>query len=475
MAEKTNRRDFLVGMAGAAAIPAALAASRPSAQKQARPNVLVVFPDQWRRQAIGFYGDPVVRTPNIDRLASEGVRFDRCYATNPVCTPARAALLTGRYSHQTGMIKNDLLLPYAERTWPEVLRDEGYSCGYIGKWHMNGVPRPGFVEKGEARQGFDWFAGFNRGHWYPKGAKYFSSDGEYTEPDEFESFYQTDLAIDFMNQNREGPFFLTMAWGPPHQPYRPAEGFDRVTESDLIWRDNVPEAKRSEERTINQLVGYYGLCETLDHATGRLLDFLDESGLAENTLVVFTSDHGDCHGSHALHHKGHPEEESTGIPLIARLPGTIPAGAVSRTLVSHIDMMPSALSLCDAPIPEQVAGRNLSRAFKGKAVDTKPLYLEGRMGARRVMNKRNATTGHNYGEWRAIITQRHKLAVDWQGNVQLLTDLREDPYEMNNLANKPEAARLQKRLLARLRRIGEREGDPFPERCTAAPTPKVEE
>ena len=104
--------------------------------------------------------------------------------------------------------------------------------------------------------------------------------------------------IDFMRNHQDAPFFLTMAWGPPHMPYKPPAGYDRVTAEDIIWRENVPEAKRSEKRTVNQLTGYYGLCEALDDAMGRVLDFLDESGLAENTLVLFTSDHGDCHGSH---------------------------------------------------------------------------------------------------------------------------------------------------------------------------------
>ena len=465
-----TRRDFLRGMAGTALAPAALAASsRVAASEADRPNVLLIFPDQWRRQAIGCYGDPVVRTPNIDRLASEGVRFDRCYATNPVCTPARAALLTGRYSHQTGMIRNDLLLPYDEVTLAERLRDSGYACEYIGKWHMNGEQRPGYVEKGEARQGFERFEGFNRGHWYPKGAQYFSDDGEHLKPDEFESFYQTDLAIDFMREHRRDPFFIMLAWGPPHTPYRPPEGYDRVTPGDLVWRENVPPEKRSDNKTPGQLCGYYGLCETLDDAMGRLLAHLDRSRLADNTLVLFASDHGDCHGSHGLHHKGHPEEESTGIPLIARLPGVIPEGAVSQTLASHIDLMPTVLSLCGVDTPRQVAGRNLAPAFRGRGMEQRPVYLEGRMTGLKPRKNPNG-----YGAWRAIVTERHKLAVDWEGKVRLLTDLREDPYELNNMADKPEVAGLQEELLGRLRRVGKQTGDPFPEAIEPAPTPKLE-
>jgi len=200
-----------------------------------------------------------------------------------------------------------------------------------------------------------------------------------------------------------------------------------------------------------------------------LLGYLDRSGLADNTLVLFTSDHGDCHGSHGLHHKGHPEEESTGIPLIARMPGVVPEGAVSQTLASHIDLMPTVLSLCGVDTPDAVAGRDLAPAFQGRRMEQKPLYLEGRMTALKPKRNPNA-----YGAWRAIVTDRHKLVVDWEGKVRLLTDLQDDPYELNNLADKPEVAGLQEELLGRLRRIGKQTGDPFPEAIEPAPTPKLE-
>ncbi len=471
---RLSRRSFVRSLAYAAAggALAGCAGNQPTEQAQAQtprptagkrpPNVLIIFPDQWRRQALGCYGDPVVRTPNLDRLAAEGVRFERCYTNNPVCSPARATIMTSRYPHQTGMIHNNLLLRPEEVTIAECLRDAGYATEYIGKWHLDGQAKPGFVRPGERRQGFESFEGFNRGHWYHN-PQYFTNEGKLIKPEGFESFYQTDLAINFMKKHKDQPFFVYLAWGPPHMPYRPPEEFDRFTAADLKWRPNVPQKFRSDKRTIQNLCGYYGLCEALDHEVGRLLKFLDESGLAQNTLVLFTADHGDMHGSHGLRYKTHPEEESAGIPLIARLPGVIPNGLVSKTLISLIDIMPTVLSLCGLPVPKTAVGRDLSAAFKGKSVNDEPLYLEGRMQVFKESNKPGQFGHGGYGAWRAIVTPQHKLAVDFTGKVRLLVDLEKDPYELNNLADKPEAAALQKELLAQLKEIGKRTGDPFPE------------
>ena len=467
------RRDFVRAVAGTALAPALLAGgTHAQGDRERPPNVLIIFPDQWRRQALSCAGDPVVRTPHLDRLASQGVRFDRCYTNNPVCSPARATLLTGRYPHQTGLIRNNLLLPAGETSLAEGLRDAGYATGYIGKWHLDGPPKPGFVQPGERRQGFDWFAGFNRGHWYHN-AQYFTDEGRLTKPGVFESFCQTDLAIEFMKRRQAQPFLLFLAWGPPHMPYKPPEGFDRIRPADLKWRPNVPAKMREDEKTIRQLCGYYGLCEALDHEVGRLTTFLDESGLADDTLVLFTADHGDCHGCHGLRYKGHPEEESVGIPLIARLPGVIPAGRTSGLPISLVDLMPSVLGLCGAESSAAGAGRDLSAAFRGGEVESAPIYAEGRMTSLKPGTRKPGQAGNIYGAWRAIITPQHKLAVDVGGRVRLLTDLDSDPYELSNLADKAEAAALQKELLARLRAIGSQTGDPFPERVPAAATPEA--
>ena len=167
------------------------------------PNVLIVLADQLRGQALGCAGDPNVRSPSFDRLAAEGVLVERAFTTNPVCTPARAALLTGRYPHTTGLIHNNLRLPEAEVTFAEVLRERGYATGYIGKWHLDGEERPGFVPPGPRRQGFDYWAAFNRGHRHWDSI-YYRDTAEPIHEGGYEPDYQTDLALEFIRGHREG-------------------------------------------------------------------------------------------------------------------------------------------------------------------------------------------------------------------------------------------------------------------------------
>ena len=449
-----------------------------------RPNVLLILTDQWRRQALGCNGDPVIRTPHIDALAVQGANFQRCYTTDPVCTPARAALQTGRYPHQTGLTSNNLYFREGEIGVAACLAEAGYATGYIGKWHLCGSDRPGFVPP-ERRVGFEYFVGFNRGHAYHEPV-YFTNEGELREPGGFEPTYQTDLALDFMAAHDREPFFLMVSYGPPHMPYRPPRGFDRVKPGDLVWRPNVPSDRRADPETISDLCGYYGLGEAVDAEIGRLLEHLASEGGEGNTFVVFTSDHGDMHGCHGMHYKGRPQEESLGIPLIVRGPG-IPRGVVPDGLVSTVDVPTALLSLCGVPIPATMAGRDVSPLLRGEDMEIDSVYCEGRMNVRdavgiqsdepasalraprRSASKAATRGGGQYRDWRALVTPRYKLAVDYTGDVLLLTDLREDPYELRNLANVPEARQVREELLERLKERGQELGDPFPEGVEPAP------
>ena len=249
-----DRRGFLAS--------AALGAGRlAAAQQPPRPNVLFVLADQWRASAFGFGSDKVVRTPNFDRLARQGANWRRAYAANPVCTPNRACILTGRHSHQTGMIKNDIQLPPGELCWPELFRDAGYATHYVGKWHLDGPPKPGFVPRGWRRRGFDSFEGFNRGHVYHEPWGFDDSgrplaDLESALPHPYyEPALQTDLAIDFMRRQGREPFVCFLSWGPPHTPFRPPAAFRRYQPSEIELRANVPPEHHDTAR--KDLAGYY--------------------------------------------------------------------------------------------------------------------------------------------------------------------------------------------------------------------------
>lgn len=464
-----DRRDFLQRtLAAGAAAGLAPAASAWGAAGQRRPNVLFVLADQWRHQAFAHAGDPNVRTPHFDRLAAEGARFQRCYAANPVCTPNRSCILTGLLSHQHRMIQNNLMLPPEHRTLAEPFAAAGYRTHYIGKWHMDGADKPGFVPPGWRRRGFATFEGFNRGHYYPSGAQYFSNEGELLRPDVYEPTYQTDLAIDFLRRRKEAaePFFCYLSWGPPHTPYRPPAEWNRYDPERIVWRDNVPRARREDPATRRGLAGYYGLCESLDHEMGRLLEALDQLGLGDDTLLVFTSDHGDMHGSHGLEHKGKPEDESLHVPLFMRWPGRIAGGQRPETLLTSIDLMPSILSAAGLAAPEGLTGRDRWAAAVGGSVDVASVYTQGAMT--RAGGGGNARRASRAGEWRCLVSATHKLIVRRGQPGGELFDLERDPYEMNNLFEERSQAALRDELLKQMRRWGRETGDPFPEPAEAA-------
>ncbi|HUX86471.1 MAG TPA: sulfatase-like hydrolase/transferase, partial [Chloroflexota bacterium] len=176
------------------------------------PNILIIYPDQWRGDTIGCLGTTTARTPHLDRLAREGRHFPNAFVANPVCTPSRGSFQTGRYPHTTGVTANDVRLPVTEQGFAEVLAAAGYRTGYIGKWHLDGAPRPGFVPP-ERRHGWQWWAGFNRGHRYYDGVYYRDSEQPIPAPG-FEPDHQTDLAIEFLETSaweRGRPFCLMLA------------------------------------------------------------------------------------------------------------------------------------------------------------------------------------------------------------------------------------------------------------------------
>ncbi|MBA2277648.1 MAG: sulfatase, partial [Chloroflexia bacterium] len=291
-----------------------------------RPNLLILYPDQWRADALGCAGDPVVQTPYLDRLAAEGARFTHAFVANPVCTPSRGSFMTGRYPHTTGVTHNQAPLPDEEVCFAECLAAEGYHTGYIGKWHLDGAARPGFVPP-ERRHGWQYWAAFNRGHRYVDGVYFRDDPDELLTAPGFEPDHQTDLAIDFLeaSANRDEPFCLLLAWGPPHTPLDPPVRHRATYDPQRIpLPASVPAPVADLAR--RERAAYYGLISALDDNVGRLLGTLDRLGLTGNTIVLFTSDHGDLIGEHGLFRKTVPYDEATRVPCIVRWPAHVPAG-----------------------------------------------------------------------------------------------------------------------------------------------------
>jgi len=429
-----------------------------------RWNLLFIMADQWRASAFGHGSDAVVATPNIDRLIQQGLLCNRAYAANPVCAPSRASIMTGRLSHQHGVIENQLTLPPTERGVAQSFGEAGYDTHYIGKWHLDGVARPGFVPPGWRRHGFETFEGFNRGHRYDR-SRTFTNEGELFISEGFEATHQTDRAIHFIETHRKAPFFCFLSWGPPHPASFGPRPSTRFASKEPPWRPNVAARFRESDGLRSALGDYYGLCERLDVEMGRLLAALEAAGLADRTLVVFTSDHGDMLGSHGLLYKEHAYEESLRVPLTLRMPGRIHASTESEALVSGIDLMPTLTRLCGLQSPETCTGRDLSGVLLGDsdATPASSLYCQGRMGSTRPIGRQLGK-----GAWRAVVSERHKLVVDETGEVILAVDLARDPYELENLAGSTAHAALIKDLEQQLAAWKSRTNDPFPGPVAAA-------
>lgn len=404
-----------------------------------QPNVLVVLTDQWRAEALGCMGDEQVQTPAIDSFAESGLVFDRAYTPNPVCSPARGSLFTGQYPHEHGVISNtyyNLFLPDGRTTVAECFRDAGYGTGYVGKWHLDGtIDGPGYVPP-ERRQGFDHWKGFNRGHAHLEGHPHVAADGTAEWEGERQPDVQTDLAIDIVDEAGEDPFFLTLSWGPPHSPFEAPDQYSGLYDPDeLSLRPNVPGEMADEVRA--DLAEYYGMCTWLDDQFDRLLDALAERGLEEDTIIVFTSDHGEMMGGQGRYHKGVPFEESIHVPLIVRYPGEVDGGRRSDAVVNLVDVMPTLLGLCDLPVPDSVQGSDYAAHVLGETNEVSDAtYVEGNLPFD--------------DAWRAIRTDEHVLAVDRDLETIHLYETTTDPYQQDNLAGTESASDLEADLRGRL-------------------------
>ncbi|MEN8128512.1 MAG: sulfatase-like hydrolase/transferase [Planctomycetota bacterium] len=408
-------------------------------------NLLFVLTDAWRYSALshGAHHDKLVRTPNLDKAAKAGACWTRCYSGHPLCTPNRAVIITGRLPWEIGMNGNNLMLPPSERCIADEFTDAGYNSHYIGKWHMDGKAKPGFVPKGWRRRGFTSFVGFNRGHAYLDTQTY-DNDGSLMSGlvNQYEPTLQTDWAIDFMTENKDRPFFCFVSWGAPHGPYSQHTGEFSYNASDVVTRPNVSSGNVAAAQGI--LADYYAHCTAMDHEFGRLMDFLDQQGLADNTLVVFTSDHGEGVKSHGIDHKNYPWEESWHVPLIMRLPGKIKPGMIVDNSISSADLMPTLVSLCGLKATTTCTGTDKSAALTDAGMPEESIY------------------GGRKGNWRGVVKGDYKLVIGSKGKPTNLYNLKDDPYEQSNLVKKADYSTVKGDLLAEYAAWKTKTNDPFP-------------
>lgn len=435
-----------------------------------RPNLVFVMTDDQAVWTVGAYGNTEVRTPNMDRLAEEGVRFSRAFVNTPVCSPSRATLFTGLYPTQFGIA--DWISPEeAEKgaglsqelpTWPEVLQGNGYSTALIGKWHLGSQP-----DHHPLKHGFDHFYGFLEGGNVPMnptlevGGKKVELKGSL--PD-----LLTDEAIRFIREKRQaGPFAVVLSFRAPHAPFTPVPEVDSGAVKDL--RPTIPGVTAIDRDQIEKWTReYYGSVHSVDRNLGRLLAELSSIGLEENTIVVFTSDNGYMIGQHRLWSKGNAHtiaggvvgpkrpnmfEESIAIPLIVRWPGVSRRGSTVDRAVSFIDFFPTLLAMLEIRVPDgaKLEGHDFSPLLKGEAVD----WDETIFGQYDLHN-----SGLAY--MRMIRTPHWKLVRHYYANfLDELYDLESDPGETNNLYRDAGAEEIRRRLELRLGQWQKTIGDPI--------------
>ncbi len=372
--------------------------------KDRKPNILLFLTDDQGWGDVSLHGNDQLHTPNMDRIALEGARFDRFFVS-PVCAPTRASLLTGRYHLNTGVhgvTRGRETMKADEVTLAEVLKQNGYVTGAFGKWH-NGAHYPNHPNG----QGFDEFVGFCSGHWNNYFDAILERNGEFFKSEGFMIDYLTDEAMSFIEKNKDEHFFCYVPYNTPHSPFQvPDHYFDKYKAQGLE----------------NDLACVYGMCENIDDNIGRMLDKLDELGIAENTIVIFLTDNGpntDRYNGHMRGRKGSPHEGGSRVPFFVRWPNGIKAGTVVKNIAAHIDLLPTLVNLLDLQSPKTLPldGINLTPLLENP---------ETKWPDRKI-----------YGQWgnaASVRTERYRF-VSSPGNT-LLFDMTADPGEQHNIARR---------------------------------------
>jgi arylsulfatase A-like enzyme len=480
--------------AGDARKPRSTPRDKPSTKKAAAgaPNILFIMTDDQAQKALGIYGNEILKTPNMDRVGNEGMRFDEAFVTNSVCAPSRASYLTGLYSHTHGVTSNGEEPGWYEQmglrpdqvTYPMLLREAGYHTAVVGKWHIKSMPT-----------GFD--------HW-----AILRGQGSYFDPQfivngapvQFRGHTDDvigDQALAYLRQRpEEQPFCLCFQFKAPHGPWEPDPRFyeafkDVEIPLPVSFEDgppdgaplalskttmtiagmgdfyhkaerrppqvdkDLPPAERTRANLQAMVRNYYRVLLGVDENVGRVLDFLDDNGLADNTIVVFTSDNGFFLGEFGFYDKRLMYEPSIRVPMLLRWPGHIRAGQVDVAhMVLNIDVAPTLLDLAGAAVPEWMHGRSWKPLLEGKDARWREDFLYEWFEYPAV---------HCARKHRGVRTTRWKLIHFWeQPDEWALYDLQEDPDELVNLIDQPGHARRIVELKARLQALRAETGDVDP-------------
>ena len=478
-----------------------------------RPILLFIFTDQQRADTLGCYGNRLVQTPNLDRLAADSAVFENAYVTQPVCTPSRSSIMTGLYPHTNGCTENNIPLRPETPTIAEMLTDS-YDCAYYGKWHLGDevVAQHGFTDWVSIEDLYrryytreEYHSLFSSYHHFlvengfqpdveRVGALVFHRDtaARLAEPFTKARFVARE-AVRFLHQHRQRPFVLYVNFLEPHPPYY--SPFDDLYPPDRLtpgptFRTHPPENAARINRILadffmggatlaGENVGseagsrktwakYLGLVTLVDRAVGDILQALAETGLADDTIVVYTSDHGDMMGDHGIFAKCCLYEEAVRVPLLVRVPWLTTMGRRIAGRISQIDLVPTLLDLLGQPIPTGLHGTSRSAVLRGVA--TLPSQGQGDAfiewvgphgkATRRFEAETREASDLLYAPWRTVVS-----AEGWKLNLSPvdrceLYDLNTDPHEQENLFDDPHERARRRDLADRIRHWQERTGDP---------------
>ncbi|GKX29361.1 sulfatase [Vallitalea longa] len=451
-----------------------------------KPNVLILMTDQQATWSISAYGKHEVDTPNIDRLAKEGIRFEQCYTPSAVCTPSRGCFFTGRYPHSNGAYRNDIPLNLDEITFAQVLKDSGYKTGYIGKWHLNGGDSPGWLTK-ETSMGFeDCRYMFNSGHFKKmieqenninpikvkntqKIVTPISDMSDVGNEESYTTDWITNKAIDRIKRVKEQPFCYIVSYPDPHQPYVVREPYssmynpEEMSVPDSFYEECLPDWAENDtwgrhryfnidlEDRVNRLkkikAMYCGEVKCIDDNIGRLLDTLEKNGQLDNTIIVFTTDHGDYMGEHGLLEKNNLYDSVYHLPLIMRWKEKLQPGRTIKEFFNFIDFQPTLLSM----IGVECSGREQGKDLSSLIID----------GVKKTDYVNEAFIHPSDVPRGGIITPEYELAYVGKGfekNPQrvfadhILFDRKRDPNQLKNLFDDPEYEDIKKELTGMIKK-----------------------
>lgn len=463
-----------------------------------QPNIIFIMSDDHASHAMSCYGSKINKTPNLDRIANEGVRFDNCFCTNSICTPSRAAILTGTYNHVNAVTTLDTPMDNRLQTFPKLLQENGYQTGMFGKWHLGTGPA-------HCPTGFDDWAVLPGQGLYHNPDFIFKDDAVPGGRREIVKGYVTDLITDFSldwlkNRDESKPFCLMYHHKAPHRDWEPDEKHahmylnEDIPEPETLYDDysnrasaaaaaemrvgvhmkttdikseinyDLPENELRKWAYQRYIKDYLRVVASIDDNVGRVLDYLDAEGLSENTLIIYTSDQGFFLGDHGWYDKRFMYEESLRMPFILRYPKEVRAGCVNKDMILNVDFAPLFLDLAGVAIPENMQGHSIRPLLQQNTPDD---WRTG-MYYRYWMHKAHHNVYAHYG----VRTERYKLiyyysdalgqagAIDesyepeWE-----LFDLEKDPYEMNSVYHDPNYETVVKELTAELGRLQQEVSD----------------